>query len=73
LRCRLVSQDAQLPLPTFSRALSQPRKALIDQVAAPFRLQYPQGWLGQTLDGKVFEPLKGTWRTMPAFNDPAFW
>jgi predicted N-acetyltransferase YhbS len=41
--------------------------------AAPFALQFPEGWLGQSLDGRVLEPLAGAARCVPALDDPAFW
>jgi predicted N-acetyltransferase YhbS len=44
-----------------------------DDVPAPFSLQQPEGWLGQSLNGAPLTPLKGPSRCVPAFNDPAFW
>lgn len=40
---------------------------------APFRLQMPQGWLGQSLSGEPLTPLKGAVSCVPALNDAAFW
>jgi predicted N-acetyltransferase YhbS len=44
-----------------------------DNVPAPFPLQLPEGWLGQSLNGAPLTPLRGPSRCVPAFNDPAFW
>jgi putative acetyltransferase len=44
-----------------------------DDVPAPFPLQHPEGWLGQSLNNAPLTPLKGPSRCVPAFNDPAFW
>jgi GNAT superfamily N-acetyltransferase len=44
-----------------------------DDVPAPFPLQHPEGWLGQSLNNAPMTPLKGPSRCVPAFNDPAFW
>lgn len=40
---------------------------------APFKLQRPEGWLGQSLTGTELKPLKGPPRCVAAFNDPGFW
>jgi predicted N-acetyltransferase YhbS len=40
---------------------------------APFILQHPQGWLGQSLTDKEITPLQGPSRCVDALNDPAFW
>ena len=42
-------------------------------VAAPYPLQHPQGWLGQSLDGGFDLPVKGACTCVPAFQDPAYW
>lgn len=42
-------------------------------VPAPFSLQHPEGWLGQSLNYAPLTPLKGPSRCVQAFNDPAFW
>ncbi len=42
-------------------------------VPAPFPLQHPEGWLGQSLNGEPMAPLKGPSHCVQAFNDPAFW
>ncbi|WP_306115580.1 MULTISPECIES: GNAT family N-acetyltransferase [unclassified Roseovarius] len=44
-----------------------------EDVPAPFPLQYPEGWLGQSLDDMPLTPLNGPSRCVPAFNDPVFW
>lgn len=41
--------------------------------AAPYALQYPQGWQGQSLEGTDFLPLRGTCTCVAAFDDPGFW
>ena len=43
------------------------------EAAAPLRLSYPEGWIGQAITGGSFEPLKGTCACVPALNDPALW
>jgi putative acetyltransferase len=40
---------------------------------APLPLQYPQGWLGQSLTGPGLAPLAGESVCVEAFNDPAYW
>ncbi len=42
-------------------------------VPAPFPLQHPEGWLGQSLSGSGLTPFQPTPRCVPAFNDPVFW
>lgn len=44
-----------------------------DDVPAPYALQYPQGWLGQSLSVASLLPLIGPARCCPALADPAFW
>lgn len=44
-----------------------------DDVPAPYSLQHPEGWLGQSLNNAPLTPLKGPSRCVQAFNDPAFW
>lgn len=44
-----------------------------DEVAAPFPLQFPHGWLAQSLTGAPLSPLRGPARCAPALSDPAFW
>lgn len=40
---------------------------------APFPLQMPQGWLGQSLTAQPLTPLKGPSQCVAALNDPVFW
>ena len=40
---------------------------------APFKLNHPEGWLGQSLTNREMTPLKGPSRCVEALNDPAFW
>jgi predicted N-acetyltransferase YhbS len=42
-------------------------------VPAPFALQHPEGWLGQSLTNEEISSLKGPARCVRAFNDPVFW
>ncbi|MAS08428.1 MAG: GNAT family N-acetyltransferase [Ahrensia sp.] len=42
-------------------------------IPAPFPLQHPEGWLGQSLTGVPLRPLKVPARCVEAFNDPVFW
>ncbi|MCA3507044.1 MAG: N-acetyltransferase [Rhodobacter sp.] len=44
-----------------------------DEVSAPFPLQHPEGWLGQSLSGAPITPIKGPARCVAAFDDPVFW
>ena len=44
-----------------------------EDAAAPFKLQYPEGWLGLSLTEQPFSPLKGRPKCITAFEDPAFW
>lgn len=44
-----------------------------EQAPAPYRLQHPEGWLGQSLTGAAFAPLKGPVASVPAFRNPAYW
>jgi hypothetical protein len=39
--------------------------------AAPFRLGFPHGWLGQALDGGMLSPLKGSVTCVDALTIPA--
>ena len=41
--------------------------------SAPFTLNHPHGWLGQSLREQDLKPLKGPSRCVAALNDPAFW
>ncbi|MGC9457057.1 MAG: GNAT family N-acetyltransferase [Halothiobacillaceae bacterium] len=40
---------------------------------APYCLQYPSGWLGQSLTGVQLTPLRGPSRCVAALDNPAFW
>jgi predicted N-acetyltransferase YhbS len=40
---------------------------------APFALQQPEGWLGQSLTDAELTPLSGPARCVPAIDDPVFW
>lgn len=40
---------------------------------APFVLNHPEGWLGQSLTARELTPLAGAARCVEALNDPAFW
>jgi predicted N-acetyltransferase YhbS len=40
---------------------------------APFPLNHPEGWLGQSLTDHAITPLKGPSRCVEALNDPVFW
>lgn len=42
-------------------------------VKAPFELAYPEGWLGQSLNGVGIKPLSGRARCVEAFNDTRYW
>ena len=44
-----------------------------DFAAAPFDLQYPHGWLGQSLTAAEMTPLKGPSRCIAALDDPVYW
>lgn len=39
----------------------------------PLKLQYPEGWLAQSLSSDHFETLVGPSRCVDAFNNPAYW
>lgn len=42
-------------------------------VQAPLPLQYPEGWLGQSLTNTQFEPLKGRSRCVVPLDNPDHW
>ena len=44
-----------------------------DVIPAPFELSQPQGWMGQSLDGKPIRTAKGPTRCVNAFNNPGYW
>ena len=39
----------------------------------PMPLNYPQGWLGQSLKGQEVEPIAGPAECVEAFRNPAYW
>lgn len=41
--------------------------------AAPHALQFPHGWIGQSLTDAPLTPLRGQSRCASALNDPALW
>lgn len=43
------------------------------EARAPLPLQYPEGWLGQSLAGAQFVPLVGPSRCVAPLNNPAHW
>ncbi|WP_298911065.1 GNAT family N-acetyltransferase [uncultured Aliiroseovarius sp.] len=49
------------------------RAITTDEVAPPLPLQYPEGWLGQSLSNAELEPLIGPSQCVEAFNDPSLW
>lgn len=40
---------------------------------APFPLNHPEGWLGQSLTDRAMAPLRGPSRCVEALSDPVFW
>ena len=44
-----------------------------DQIAAPYKLQFPEGWLAQSLNGKPLPNLGEPCHSVAAFADPQFW
>ncbi|TCP43114.1 putative acetyltransferase [Rhodovulum marinum] len=40
---------------------------------APLPLQYPEGWLGQSLTGAPLDPLRGPSHCVSALDNPAYW
>lgn len=49
------------------------RPVATGQVAAPFPLSHPEGWLAQALDGAALAPLRGPVTCVPALADPVLW
>ncbi|MEM9523549.1 MAG: N-acetyltransferase [Pseudomonadota bacterium] len=39
----------------------------------PLPLKYPEAWLGQSLNDRPLDPLKGPSSCVAALNDPAYW
>lgn len=44
-----------------------------DVASAPLKLNFPHGWLGQSLVSVDLTPLKGTSRCVHALNSPELW
>ena len=44
-----------------------------EMAKAPLPLQYPEGWLGQSLSSPELKPLAGPSYCVEAFNDPSYW
>lgn len=42
-------------------------------VKAPCSLSQPIGWLAQSLDGQVIQPMAGPTKCVEALNDPGLW
>ena len=42
-------------------------------VKAPYPLSQPIGWLAQSLDGQVIQPMAGATQCVEALNDPGLW
>ena len=43
------------------------------EAQAPLPLQYPEGWLGQSLNDAQFTPLLGPSKCVAPLNDPNHW
>ncbi len=43
------------------------------EAKAPLTLQYPEGWLGQSLTERPLDALKGPSRCVEAINSPDYW
>lgn len=44
-----------------------------DEAPAPFKLQFPHGWLGQSLTDRPWSAIKGPSSCVSALNNPVFW
>ena len=44
-----------------------------DDVSAPFSLQYPEGWMVQSLQGQDIPNLTSNCSCVSAFDNPTFW
>ena len=44
-----------------------------DVLAAPYDLQFPEGWQAQSLTEAPLTPVKGPARCVAAFDDPVYW
>ena len=49
------------------------RPVSVEEVPAPHRLQFPEGWLAQTLDESPLAPFSGPVRCVAALNRPELW
>lgn len=49
------------------------KKIKESDIAPPFKLSQPIGWLAQTLDGNSKITVKGSTQCVEAFNDPIHW
>lgn len=45
----------------------------VEQIEAPFPLQYPHGWIGQSLLGGPIEAIPGKPECVAALNKPVYW
>jgi predicted N-acetyltransferase YhbS len=45
----------------------------VEVIPAPRPLSYPQGWIGQSLDGREIQPVTGGTRCVAAIDDGAYW
>ena len=43
------------------------------EIQAPLKLQFPQGWLAQSLTSEKLVPLVGSSRCVDALNSPGYW
>ncbi|WP_297340602.1 N-acetyltransferase [Pseudophaeobacter sp.] len=41
--------------------------------ASPLPLSFPEGWIGQSLNGAPLQPLQGNCTCVPALRDPGIW
>ena len=44
-----------------------------EDAKAPMLLQYPEGWLGQSISMSGFEPIAGECNAVSAFDNPDLW
>jgi predicted N-acetyltransferase YhbS len=44
-----------------------------ETVPAPLPLSYPEGWIGQSLDGREITPVTGGTHCVPAIDNGAYW
>lgn len=43
------------------------------EIPAPYQLQHPEGWLGQSLTEAGLTPVRGPSHCVAAFRDPIYW